>query len=70
MHFSNPLIGPNLVCFQSSRIGADESIDDTEGKTVEEVQEMTKEQEAKARAQILEMVRALRLAPHKEDFGL
>ena len=37
-------------------IGAHEKIDDTEGKTAEEVEEMSKEQEAKARAQILEMV--------------
>lgn len=41
---------------QSDRIGADESIDDTAGKTIEEITEMQKDQEARARATILEMV--------------
>ncbi|KAK7081882.1 Peptidyl-prolyl cis-trans isomerase-like 4 [Halocaridina rubra] len=40
----------------SDYIGADESIDDTEGKTMEELQEEIAEREAKARATILEMV--------------
>ena len=35
----------------------DENVDDTEGKTAEEVEEMLKEKEAKANAQILELVR-------------
>ena len=38
------------------RIAADEDIDDTEGKTEAEVQEMLQEREAKARATILEIV--------------
>ncbi|XP_066289054.1 peptidyl-prolyl cis-trans isomerase-like 4 isoform X2 [Branchiostoma lanceolatum] len=44
------------VCSQSGRIGADEAIDDTEGRSQEEVEEMLEEKEAKARTQILEMV--------------
>ncbi|XP_038058940.1 peptidyl-prolyl cis-trans isomerase-like 4 [Patiria miniata] len=47
---------PTKDQLESGRIGADENIDDTEGKTAEQVEEMTKEQESKARAQILEMV--------------
>lgn len=42
--------------FQSDRIGADEAIDDTAGMTMEEVIEMQKNKEAKARATILEIV--------------
>lgn len=41
---------------QSDRIGADELIDDTAGMSVEEVMEMQKDKEAKARATILEIV--------------
>jgi len=41
---------------QSGRIGADEDIDDMEGKTMEEMEEIIKEKEAKAQATILEMV--------------
>ena len=57
-HFSNltslrPLI---IYCFQNGRIGVDEKLDDTEGLTVDEVQEYIAEREAKANAQILEMV--------------
>ena len=44
------------VSFQSGRIGADEEIDDTKGKTMEEVEEMAEERELKAGTQILEMV--------------
>ncbi|XP_015516732.2 peptidyl-prolyl cis-trans isomerase sig-7 [Neodiprion lecontei] len=40
----------------SDRIGADEVIDDTAGMTAEEIVEMRKEREAKARATILEIV--------------
>lgn len=42
--------------FQSDRIGADEAIDDTAGMTTEEIIEMQKDKEAKARATILEIV--------------
>ena len=41
---------------QSGRIGADEEIDDTKGRTVEEVDEMIEQREFNARTQILEMV--------------
>lgn len=44
------------IRFQSDRIGADEDIDDTEGMTTEQIAEMQKEKEAKARATILEIV--------------
>ena len=41
---------------QSDRIGADEEIDDTKGRTMEEIQEAIEEKEMKAGTQILEMV--------------
>lgn len=41
---------------QSDRIGADEVIDDTAGMTAEEIVEMQRDKEAKARATILEIV--------------
>lgn len=41
---------------QNGRIGADEDIDDTGGKSVGEIQEMLADREAKARATILEIV--------------
>lgn len=41
---------------QSDRIGADEAIDDTGGMTAEEVMEVQRNKEAKARATILEIV--------------
>lgn len=41
---------------QTGRIAADEDINEMEGKTAEEVEEMLAEREAKARATILEMV--------------
>ncbi|XP_017469766.1 PREDICTED: peptidyl-prolyl cis-trans isomerase-like 4 [Rhagoletis zephyria] len=47
---------PNPQRFQNGRIAADEDIDDTDGKTAEELQEMLSEREAKARATILEIV--------------
>lgn len=47
---------PSAERMQNGRIGADEDIDDTAGKTAEEVQEMLAEREAKARATILEIV--------------
>lgn len=47
---------PTREMLESNYIGADEEIDDTKGKTAEEVEEKIKESEAKARATILEMV--------------
>ena len=47
---------PTKECLMSDRIGADEVIDDTAGMTAEEIMEMQKEKEAKARATILEIV--------------
>lgn len=44
---------------QSGRIGADEVIDDTDGKGAEELEERLKEKEAKTQAILLEMVREL-----------
>ena len=52
-----------LKCFtfsmQTVRIGADEEVDDFKGMTEEEVKEVLEEKEAKANAQILEMVRGI-----------
>lgn len=47
----------SAVSLQSGRIGADEVIDDSEGKAVEELEERLNEKEAKTRAILLEMVR-------------
>ncbi|XP_045618714.1 peptidyl-prolyl cis-trans isomerase sig-7 [Procambarus clarkii] len=47
---------PTRDVFESDYIAADETIDDTEGKTMLEIQEEIEEREAKARATILEMV--------------
>ncbi|XP_030369916.1 peptidyl-prolyl cis-trans isomerase sig-7 [Scaptodrosophila lebanonensis] len=47
---------PSAERMQNGRIAADEDIDDTDGKTMEEMQEMLAEREAKARATILEIV--------------
>ncbi|KAL0129339.1 hypothetical protein PUN28_004205 [Cardiocondyla obscurior] len=47
---------PTKEALMSDRIGADEAIDDTGGLTVEEIAEMQKNKEAKARATILEIV--------------
>ncbi|XP_035686732.1 peptidyl-prolyl cis-trans isomerase-like 4 [Branchiostoma floridae] len=47
---------PTKEQLESGRIGADEAIDDTEGRSQEEVEEMLQEKEAQARTQILEMV--------------
>jgi peptidyl-prolyl cis-trans isomerase-like 4 len=47
---------PNPERLKNGRIAADEDIDDTEGKTEAEIQEMLAEREAKARATILEIV--------------
>lgn len=46
------------VYFQTVRIGADEEVDDFKGMTEDEVREILEEKEAKANAQILEMVSA------------
>ncbi|XP_075145759.1 peptidyl-prolyl cis-trans isomerase sig-7 [Haematobia irritans] len=47
---------PSAERLANGRIAADEDIDDTDGKTMEEIQEMLAEREAKARATILEIV--------------
>ncbi|CAB4019917.1 peptidyl-prolyl cis-trans isomerase-like 4 [Paramuricea clavata] len=47
---------PTKEQLDSGRIGADEEIDDTKGKTLDEVEEIIEEKEFKAGAQILEMV--------------
>lgn len=47
---------PTQAVFESDYIAADETIDDTEGKSLTEIQEEIQEKEAKARATILEMV--------------
>ncbi|KFM65488.1 Peptidyl-prolyl cis-trans isomerase-like 4, partial [Stegodyphus mimosarum] len=47
---------PTREQLESNYIAADEEIDDTKGKSMEEIEEKIKESEAKARATILEMV--------------
>ncbi|PVD27997.1 hypothetical protein C0Q70_10574 [Pomacea canaliculata] len=47
---------PTKEMLESDRIGADEEIDDTKGMTEQEIKEMVEEREAKANAQLLEMV--------------
>ncbi|KOX79313.1 Peptidyl-prolyl cis-trans isomerase-like 4 [Melipona quadrifasciata] len=47
---------PSKEVLMSDRIGADEVIDDTAGMTTEEIVEMQRDKEAKARATILEIV--------------
>ncbi|KAF5287474.1 hypothetical protein FQA39_LY04102 [Lamprigera yunnana] len=47
---------PSAERLQGGRIAPDEEIDETVGKSVEEIEEMKAEREAKARATILEMV--------------
>lgn len=47
---------PSAERLRGGRIAADEDIDDTEGKTEQELHEMRLEREAKARATILEIV--------------
>ncbi|XP_041355108.1 peptidyl-prolyl cis-trans isomerase-like 4 [Gigantopelta aegis] len=47
---------PTKEMLDSGRIAADEEIDDTKGKSEHEVNEMLAEKEAKANAQLLEMV--------------
>ena len=50
------------ACLQSGRIGADEAINDTEGKESQELEELLNEKEAKTRAILLEMVSSRQLA--------
>ena len=45
------------MAVKSGRIGADEVIDDTDGKGAEELEERLNQKEAKTRAILLEMVR-------------
>ena len=47
---------PSVERLKNGRIAADEDIDDTQGKTEAEIQEMLQDREAKARATILEIV--------------
>lgn len=47
---------PSAKRLQGGRIAPDEEIDETAGKSIEEINEMIAEREAKARATILEMV--------------
>ncbi|XP_034665475.1 peptidyl-prolyl cis-trans isomerase sig-7 [Drosophila subobscura] len=47
---------PSAERLKNGRIAADEDIDDTDGMTMEEMQEMLADREAKARATILEIV--------------
>ncbi|XP_072106862.1 peptidyl-prolyl cis-trans isomerase-like 4 isoform X1 [Mobula birostris] len=47
---------PTKEQLDSGRIGADEEIDDTKGKTAEEIEEVLAEKEANTRAILLEMV--------------
>ncbi|KAH8307576.1 hypothetical protein KR044_003461 [Drosophila immigrans] len=56
--FQVPTRSPSLSAerLKNGRIAADENIDDTNGKTMEEIQELLAEREAKARATILEIV--------------
>ena len=52
----------SCFCVQSGRIGADEVIDDADGKEAEELEERLKEKEAKTQAILLEMVRGTTFA--------
>ena len=45
-----------LLFSQSGRIGAEEDINDFEGKSHEEIEEILASRQAKANAQLLEMV--------------
>lgn len=47
-----------MFLWQSVRIGAEEEIDDMKGMKPEEIDELIRDREAKAHAQILEMVSA------------
>lgn len=47
---------PSAVRLKGGRIAPDEELDEGQGKTAEEIQEMIEEKEAKARATILEIV--------------
>ena len=56
---------PTREQLDSGRIGAEEDIDKTKGKTEEEIQEMVEQREEKANAQLLEMVGDLPTADTK-----
>ncbi|ESP02173.1 hypothetical protein LOTGIDRAFT_64187, partial [Lottia gigantea] len=58
---------PTEEMLKSDRIGADEEIDDTKGKTEDEIREMLEQKEAQANAQILEMVGDLPAAEVNPD---
>uniref|UniRef100_A0A090X9X7 Peptidyl-prolyl cis-trans isomerase n=1 Tax=Ixodes ricinus TaxID=34613 RepID=A0A090X9X7_IXORI len=47
---------PTLEMLRSDRIGAHEALDDTQGRTIEEIEEEIRNKEAKARATVLEMI--------------
>lgn len=47
---------PTLAMLHSDRIGAHEALDDTQGRTMEEIEEEIRNKEAKARATVLEMI--------------
>ncbi|KAG0424156.1 hypothetical protein HPB47_000088 [Ixodes persulcatus] len=47
---------PTLEMLRSDRIGAHEALDDTQGRTMEEIEEEIRNKEAKARATVLEMI--------------
>lgn len=63
------LISTSAVSLQSGRIGADEVIDDSEGKAVEELEERLNEKEAKTRAILLEMVNRSLRSSYRETKG-
>lgn len=56
LEFPDKSPGPTKEMLESDRIGVDEEIDDTKGLTEEEIKEMVDQREAKANAQLLEMV--------------
>lgn len=63
------LISTSAVSLQSGRIRADEVIDDSEGKAVEELEERLNEKEAKTRAILLEMVSRSLRSSYREAKG-
>lgn len=56
MFFVILLCDLQFVLSQNGRIGADEDVDEAQGLTAEQVEELRQEREAKARATILEIV--------------
>ncbi|CAM9304859.1 unnamed protein product [Lampetra planeri] len=61
---------PTKEQLDSGRIGADEVIDDTDGKGAEELDERVKAKEAKTQAILLEMVRQLLSSPDTRDAAI